>query len=465
MPRGHDHPVVELLAHISAPSGARDDAGYAAQIAACMGFEAETRTNVLELDYGGLQSDGDTNPSESPSISSPESTSLSGGVDDSIRQGEWPTLLESDDSPDGSPQEQDKRQQPKKQEQQEELAATPTGLYDITFTNIGDDKEEPALRPPLPSTSPVQEDNAKPGADCRPHPFETPPTEVPDSHSTIVLSQLSAPMDSWMEAEVNNSPPLNTRNPPPLSASWHSKSQSQTPKATQVAQTTITRAPSPSFKALTSSLPLTITSTEPTKDPDKADKRFKTHITRPLAMIVERIQISRVFNPTRQTRQLARAERGYWGFSLLVVDYTPPTETETETETGTEIESHDAIHGKTAPNIWCAACFVKFWDFLRTFVGENRAGWGVWCVCEPVVSSSGDGNDNHINDHFIPDASAQARAMHHRATVAVTVKVFAWGEMASHIWVLLYLASDRKVRRVRGVEWRDANGEPVICMT
>lgn len=492
MSSGHSRPSAELLAHISAPSGARDDVTYAAQVAACLSFEVETRTNVLQLDDGGLQGavsekttvasdaaayggnnggDGDYggNPSQSPSSSSQASASDTGDADDSIRHGDWITLLESDESPGGSPQEHDKRQELKKQEEQkqqghyEKPVATPTGLYDVTFTNIGDAEppDDQAANNALQLRAQDEVTNSR--SDCRPDSFETPPAEVPDSHSTIVSSQISAQTDSWMEAEVNNSPPLHARNPPlqrtlSISPRPQSGSQSQTPKATQVAQTTSSPAPSASFRIFTSSLPLTITSAEPPKAPSStsATRRFKTHITRPLTMIVERIQISRVFRPARQTRHLARAERGYWVVPLVVVDYTPPPPSQSFPAKG--VEPHETVHTKAEPNVWCTTCFRKFWEFLQSFIEENRAGWGVWCICESESVGSSNGHGHDYGD------AVQTRCTHQRATLAVTVKIYAWGEIASHIWVLSYLASDRKIRRVRGVEWRDANGETVICM-
>jgi hypothetical protein len=43
------------------------------------------------------------------------------------------------------------------------------------------------------------------------------------------------------------------------------------------------------------------------------------------------------------------------------------------------------------------------------------------------------------------------------------MKVYAWGEIASHIYLLLFLASERRIRGMQA-EWRDGAEDVVIQM-
>jgi hypothetical protein len=45
----------------------------------------------------------------------------------------------------------------------------------------------------------------------------------------------------------------------------------------------------------------------------------------------------------------------------------------------------------------------------------------------------------------------------------VTLKVYAWGEVAMHVYLLLFLASERRIRGM-GAQWRDYREEVVVQM-
>lgn len=42
-----------------------------------------------------------------------------------------------------------------------------------------------------------------------------------------------------------------------------------------------------------------------------------------------------------------------------------------------------------------------------------------------------------------------------------TVKVFCWGEVVGHVWLLCYVASQARLKRVES-QWVDADGEVVV---
>ncbi|CAP79790.1 Pc12g01630 [Penicillium rubens Wisconsin 54-1255] len=163
-----------------------------------------------------------------------------------------------------------------------------------------------------------------------------------------------------------------------------------------------------------STLPLEI---HPPKPPISTAP-YTTHITPTLSMLAERLNPARTYKPSSQTRPLDPLERGYWLVHLAIENQIQNQDQNTRT--------------------WPYPLFHAFWSFLSDFVGrDGRAGWGVWCILEAAPSTL-----SHTH---------------------VSLKVYTWGEVAMHVYLLLYLASERRVRGM-GVQWRDAREEVVIQM-
>ncbi|PWY71824.1 hypothetical protein BO94DRAFT_539414 [Aspergillus sclerotioniger CBS 115572] len=172
--------------------------------------------------------------------------------------------------------------------------------------------------------------------------------------------------------------------------------------------------------------------------PPVSSGRFVSHITPTLAMLATRLMSPRAYNPIKQTRTLDNLERGYWYVRLSL-------ETQTLDERPRPANPN--------PMIWETPLFTRFWTFLSEFIAkEGRAGWGVWCIledAEPTASPSSEtvapppGDPGHIK--------------------SVTLKVYAWGEITSHVYLLLFLASERHIRKM-GLQWRDSADEVVIQM-
>ncbi|KAK5131846.1 hypothetical protein LTR08_000513 [Meristemomyces frigidus] len=90
---------------------------------------------------------------------------------------------------------------------------------------------------------------------------------------------------------------------------------------------------------------------------------------------------------------------------------------------------------------WERGLQESFWGFLEKMVGGGEAGWGVWC-CR-AEDEDGDGGKGE-------------RGLR-------SVKVFCWGEVVRHVYLLLYVASKSKVRKA-GLRWVDGGGEVVVRM-
>ncbi|KAK2748450.1 hypothetical protein FQN55_004389 [Onygenales sp. PD_40] len=214
-----------------------------------------------------------------------------------------------------------------------------------------------------------------------------------------------------------------------------------------------------------SSLPLEINAPRPAPS---STAEFTTHITPTLQMLANQLKLSRVFKPSRQTRSLRALERGYWALNLSI-----STTASDETQPTTSSSS-------SSP--WTAKRFFEFWDFLSKFIAhDGRAGWGVWCICDsnsPSLSSSSPARLTATatdTPTSIIDLTTQS-PLHPNTNIntpthpepgdltSLTVKIYTWGEVAPHIYLLMYLASDRKVKKVPGVQWRDGADEGVIFM-
>jgi hypothetical protein len=143
-------------------------------------------------------------------------------------------------------------------------------------------------------------------------------------------------------------------------------------------------------------------------------------------MLVDRLNPARTYRPVCQVRALDKLERGYWAVQIGI----RPDPLDAGT-TGTRHEPY-----------WNGELFARFWGFLRGFVREARAGWGVWCFLDRGLGEPGQGQIEGLE---------------------VLLKVYAWGEVAVHVYLLLFLASERRVRGM-GARWVDSREEMVIQM-
>ncbi|KAK5152988.1 hypothetical protein LTS14_008096 [Recurvomyces mirabilis] len=139
--------------------------------------------------------------------------------------------------------------------------------------------------------------------------------------------------------------------------------------------------------------------------PMTALAKFDTHVTASLKYLADHPTMANCYKPASVQRDLRPMERGYWLIPTLE---------------------------------WPAEKQLKFWEYLISFIGDGQAGWGVWCVRErsqqPLVT-----------------------------TTIGTVKVYCWGEVVKHIYLMLYVASESKVRKL-GLQWFDSEDSKVIQM-
>ncbi len=149
--------------------------------------------------------------------------------------------------------------------------------------------------------------------------------------------------------------------------------------------------------------------------PHSSKDQCSSHLTPSLQTISEKLPMHKYFKPTIQARSPEKLERGHW----LVSIYS-----------------------------WEPTLKVKFWRFLTQFIHEGRAGWGVWCSREVLCDME------HTDGNF---ESTDTPAC------AEIIRLYCWGEVMGEIWVLLFIASERKIQGV-GARWIDAMQETVAQM-
>ncbi|KAI9751765.1 MAG: hypothetical protein M4579_005896 [Chaenotheca gracillima] len=126
-----------------------------------------------------------------------------------------------------------------------------------------------------------------------------------------------------------------------------------------------------------------------------------------------------------QTRDILPFERGYWAFSVSAFAC-PATG---KTEEGLSVED-------------------SFWAYLGRSIGKGWAGWGVWGW------RAGNDHGREVDE---------GRSGH--ADAGEDGRVYCWGAHVGHVWLLLLTASQRGIRDpgVR-VRWVDATNTTVLEM-
>ncbi|CRG91703.1 hypothetical protein PISL3812_08754 [Talaromyces islandicus] len=183
-------------------------------------------------------------------------------------------------------------------------------------------------------------------------------------------------------------------------------------------------------------------------NPEVSNEKFRTHVTPTLEALADRMKLVSRFSPSQQTRALHPLERGYWFIQYLTIKH--------DTD---ESETPPQPSNNPAQQIWTLSFFSQFWCFLRDFIIEGRAGWGIWCLLEESSSFPPD-SGRQTADSL---ESAQERTGPSVAK-SVNLKIYTWGEVAPHVYMLLFLATERRIRKMQGVEWRDARDETIIKM-
>ncbi|KAJ5531693.1 hypothetical protein N7527_005086 [Penicillium freii] len=446
-------PESQILVHIAAASTAQDDARYRAQVAAILDFQCASRHQLM----------GESNSSPPTSADNTRSVSAGAAVQSSgspttqhealpiLREAPRPayTALSSDprllpekDSP--APRRHIISNHPDSLESL--ISAIPDSQPEIGQELVRAEQSRAELSPPSQLAPPPKRPRTAPAS---PDPVQ--PLLIPDS---LAADQ---PVVSPGAIPIENKQPIPTAIPtgfPEIPIEISSSDQGKGPDVSVTHTTTPSHhipanTPTPTQPRTQtpnhiniSTLPLEI---HPPRPP-VSTAPFTTHITPTLSMLTERLNPARTYKPSTQTRPLDPLERGYWLMHFAVedprnrerdpadlADLSPTPKPRTTNATTSK--------PKEITRTWPYPLFHAFWSFLSDFVGrDGRAGWGVWCILEAATAPSTLSSDTHVS-----------------------LKVYAWGEVAMHVYLLLFLASERRIRGM-GVQWRDSGEEVVIQM-
>ncbi|RDW74595.1 uncharacterized protein DSM5745_07257 [Aspergillus mulundensis] len=456
----------EILVHISAPSGVVDDARYRAQVEAILNFQSYSRETItistaqhaeaVETDSKNTELGDATSRNSSPVPLHPVATRDGSQKDrDSL---ETPVSVIPDSQPD--------LEQPGLSADSASLSLLPLPVPETPYASAYIPAKRPRLDSPPPVTHYGQEDGQvqcdnTPIAGSRqvisthmsPTKSTNPaviaekekvaggqlgPTKPPVEHAQHDdhgAQSDNTPIPTTGDCEVipTQASPTTIIDTPVVPEGQRKKENSgkQRPESEPVAEPEARPNDSESPTAFLS-LPLEI---KP-PPPPISQSPFTTHITPTLEMLTDRLKSPRTYNPKVQTRDLDVLERGYW---YLDINLVPET-------SATVPDSHPSR------TYWDKPLFTRFWTFLSDFIAkEGRAGWGVWCILE-------DRNHNAVKTGTSTSTeNAQFGAQ------ALSLKVYAWGEIACQIYLLLFLASERRIRKM-GAQWRDGSDEVVIQM-
>ncbi|KAL2009496.1 hypothetical protein VTN00DRAFT_5303 [Thermoascus crustaceus] len=455
----------EILVHVSAPSGARDDARYRAQVEAILGFEPVSRQNVF-----GFQDviDVESASGEASTASDRVAADATAGAVTPDRES---SALHREPHPRLSELREVSPQPGPYTRARSALSDSELGPKDpVPSVSTHRRSQSDSLATPLSVIPDSQLEAPVPKADSLRYLEKEPlenvqvvrsfyPEEAPSPTKRRRLNPSSSPKGN---SEANECVPSSVPDPEERPAGEKEvdtpKERSSTrvfkPTGSTASSSTRPSEPAQSRSISLSSLPLEI---HPPPPPVSTEK-FKSHITPTLHMLAERLKLSRTYRPVRQTRDLHPLERGFWLLLINVLVSETDRDEDAERGRGMRRMQRGASASKCqqnqadARNNWTLPFFTRFWSFLSDFIAkEGRAGWGVWCILEEAESSRTTASSaNHSNEN--PNRMK-----------SLTLKVYAWGEIAAHVYLLLFLASERRIRGMQA-QWKDGAEETVIEM-
>jgi hypothetical protein len=150
---------------------------------------------------------------------------------------------------------------------------------------------------------------------------------------------------------------------------------------------------------------------------------------------------SKRWHPKTQTRKLRATERGYWRFRPAKI------------------------------TAWSENEKMYFWTFLRDFIEAGSAGWGVRCELEVLEPSVHESESLAVlqdaQRRSIVVSTPQMASYGSDGTIYEEdeeVRLYCWGAVVPHLWLLLWQASKRKIMNKSCVEWVDADQSIVVVM-
>lgn len=158
--------------------------------------------------------------------------------------------------------------------------------------------------------------------------------------------------------------------------------------------------------------------------PPTGDSIVQSHMTRGYASITTTIPIYDNFRPVSVVRDMHRFERGYWALSVKVI--------------------HDSVITEgNALDVWCQSDFAKLYCSLQRHITGRTSDWSVRVFLEVPSSPS------HVSTSG--------------NEVPITLKTTCNAEVIPHVFLLLWILSDKRTGRM-GMCWYGADNAVVVKM-
>ncbi|MCJ1263128.1 hypothetical protein MMC22_002998 [Lobaria immixta] len=477
-------PSPEILVHVSAPSGASDDARYRQEALGYVHFEAGIRHAVL------------VHENQAPAISGPSPLTVQdGGGSFSDVQWSQTSSAPSTQSSSRTSKVEQKRTVPGRAlgtitGPWRTPEASRAGFPHLPISSTAAPKSwgklsskspyvlvehTPAnLRPRSAPTDPCYVQETPHSRRAQSDSWETPPGVVPDSQPSLPLLKRPLPSSSPSPTHQSNSrspkrqrrrsssPSVETSSqicrssPAPASPSLQLQSTRTSSSVGLVAERH--RSPLPESDPL----PLITVLAIYAPPPKPSTEPFETYVTPYLKILVDHLPLITFFSPQQlhpPIRALEVHERGHWAFPI--------------------------------PSFPVGE-WQKFWSYLETFIRMGNGSFGVSCVVEGRRSEGG-GSSREVgrgkreelekaevaerrqgrkvevgrseeaisdpeNKKQVPDEEAWMQNVENPL-----LKIYCWGEIVPHIWLLLFTASHRRIKGC-GAQWIDSRGEVIIQM-
>ncbi|ETN37133.1 uncharacterized protein HMPREF1541_08123 [Cyphellophora europaea CBS 101466] len=197
--------------------------------------------------------------------------------------------------------------------------------------------------------------------------------------------------------------------------------------------------------------------------------KFSSHITEPLQELMDALPFQKLFKPLTVARDVKVLERGHWLLEITIArdDHVAdarasPTKQEAmqaysdrfagataeerlakfwQAKSAGVMSDYDFGHEDGAVGKWTEAEFVTFWNNFAGLLCKAKAGWAVRMVRDDV-----------------------AWGLQQAGTRMVRIRIFTWGEIVGHIYLAIWLSSDKLSVRIP-MKWVAGDGQAVIEMS
>jgi hypothetical protein len=204
--------------------------------------------------------------------------------------------------------------------------------------------------------------------------------------------------------------------------------------------------------------------------PSTGTGSFVTHVSDALSIMINRLPLAKHFRPATVARDVRILERGHWSIRIKIASEQevaearrPPEQSEIVTALNEHLAG-ESFHQREARyeswkaagenlsqlgfskrcDLWTEAEFLNFWESLKSYVEDGKAGHGL-----------------SVAKDWAAEAVTPGRLTQ---SMYARIRVYTWGEVLGHIWVALWVLSDKKTAYIP-MEWISTDDTVVVTMS